>query len=326
MMTVKRSIVMLLVFACLSPLNAQYDFDAIKKDRMAKAKVKTQTQWTHEYVDGKPSAKGYKSSVTKYNTKGSILEVTNFNEDGKVILLVVYQYDSKDNRINFEQYQGNREKLQYSQKTMYDAKGNKIKESGFDGATLYNNDYKYNSAGKLVEITYMVENALVEKRKLSYSGNKTEIQIFDASNNLTFKQENTYNAKGSLVSEVKTGGSGNVVHTLDFQYNPAGGLFEETKKRGGDKLEYQKLYYYDNANRPVKEESVNLDGTKYVSHEYQYNNLGDLIFESWKKNNRAKESSSKKLTYDSKGLYTDEECYFATYKFYSLYKYTYEFY
>ncbi len=320
-----RLVIILLVFICY-PVMAQYDFEAKERDRMAKAKVKTQTQWTHDYVDGKPSAKGYKSAVTKYNTKGCITEITNYNEEGKVISLIMYQYDSRDNKVNFERYQGNREKLQYSQKAVYDAKGNKSKEYGYDGNAMYNNTYRYNDADKLIEITYTVDNVLVEKRKLNYLGNKTEIQIFDASNNLTFKQENTYDAKGMLISEIKAGGKGNIVHTLDLQYNKLGDLLEETKKRAGDKLDYQKLYYYDNANRPIKEETVNLDGTKYVSHEYQYNNLGDLILETWKKNEKAKEASSKKITYDSKGVYTETECYFASYKLYSLYKYTYEFY
>ncbi len=326
-MNVKRLVVIALVFAYFCPLMGQlYDFDEVERARMAKAKAKTQTQWTHNFVDGKPSAKGYKSSVTKYNVKGNATEITNYNEEGKIISIVIYQYDSRDNKVNYERYQGNREKLQYSQKTVYDTNGNKAKEYGFDGATMYNNAYQYDNAGKLAGIEYTVDNAVVEKRKLTHSGSKTEIQIFNASNSLTFKQENTYNAKGALVEEIKTGGKGDIIHTVDFQYNNVGGLKEEIKKRAGEKLDYQKLYYYDSANRPVKEETVNLDGSKYVSHEYQYNNLGDLMLESWKKNDRAKESSSKKITYDSKGLYTEMDCYFASYQLRTLYKYTYEFY
>ena len=306
-------------------VNAQYDFDAVEKNRMAKAKVKTQTQYTHDFVDGKPSEKGYKSAVTKYNTNGDVTEIVNYNGEGKVISLVVYQYDSKGNRINHERYQGNREKLQYSQKIVYDANNNKNRESGFDGASMYSNTYKYDEAGKLIEITYMVDNALVEKRKLTHSGNKMTIQIFDPNNKLIFKQENIYDANRQLVSEVKTGGTENVIHTVDLLYNNTGGLLEETKKRTGEILEYKKLYFYDNANHLLREEIVNLDGTKYISHEYQYNSLGDLALESWKKNSKAKENSTKEIKYDSKGLYTETDCYFASYKLRSLYKYTYEF-
>ncbi|MDR1171096.1 MAG: hypothetical protein LBL24_01440 [Bacteroidales bacterium] len=326
-MKVKSFVTLLLVFAWLAPVMAQYDLEAKERERMSKARVKVQTQWTHDFVDGKPSAKGYKSSVTKFNTKGNITEVTNYNEEGKIISLIVYQYDSnRGNKVNFERYQGNREKLQYSQKLVYNAKGNKIKEYGYDGATVYSNTYQYDANDKLSEIAYTVDNALVEKRKLKYAGNKTEIMIYDPSNNLTFRQENSYNDKGLLTAEIKTGGKGNVVHTLDLQYNTSGGLTEEIKKRAGDKLDYQKLYYYDKENRPIKEEIINLDDTKFVSHEYQYDNLGNLILETWRKNEKAKEASSKKIIYDSRGLYTEMECYYATYKLKSLYKYTYELY
>jgi len=319
-------LILFLIFAWLTPVMAQYDFEAKEKERMAKAKVKTQTQWTYDYVDGKPSAKGYKSTVTRYDSKGNVTEITNYNDQGKIISLVVYQYDNRDNKVNFERYQGNREKLQFSQKIEYDTRSNKTREYGFDGATVYSNTFKYDANGRLTEIEYTIDKLLIEKRKLEYSGNKTEISVFDANNNLTFKQENTYNNKGLLLSEIRTGGTGNMVHSLNLNYNTAGDLMEEVKKREGDKLDYQKTYLYDSANRPIKEETINLDGTKFVSHEYQYNSAGDLIFESWKKNERAKEPSTKKLSYDAKGLYTESECYWSTYQLRSLYKYVYEFY
>jgi hypothetical protein len=50
-----------------------------------------------------------------------------------------------------------------------------------------------------------------------------------------------------------------------------------------------------------------------------------LAHESWRRNERAKEASTKRITYDARGLYTDEDYYYATYPLRSLYKYTYEF-
>ena len=323
-MNMKTFVIFFLAFAWLNQAMAQVEFDAKEKERMANARVKTQTEWTYDFVDGKFSAKGYKSSVTKYDTRGNVTEITKTNKEGEIILIDVYQYDNRDNRVNYERYQGNRQKLQNSQKTVFDANGNKIRESGFDGATMYNNTFKYDDNGKLSEINYNVENALVEKRLLKYSGNKTEISIFDASNNLTFKQENTYNNNGMLLSEVKTGVKGNTVHTLNLQYNNTD-LTEEMKIRADNKLDYQKIYQYEGG-RPIKEETVNTDGSKFISNEYQYNSQGDLAFKSWRKNERAKEASTKKITYDAKGLSIEEECYWASYQLKSLYKYTYEFY
>ena len=324
-MNIKSFVILFLAFVWLNPLVAQYDFDAKERERMAKAGVKTKTEWTHDYVDGKPSAKGHRSSVTKYDARGNVTEIVNYNEAGEIILVDVYQYDSRDNRVSHERYQDNRKKLIYSQKAVYDARGNKTREYGFDGAAAYNNTYRYHDNGKLSEITYTIENALVEKRVFNYSGSKTEILIYDSNNNLTFKQENTYNSKGLLVSEKKVGSKGNVVHTLDLQYNNAGGLTEELRKRADDKLDYQKLYEYDSENRPIKIETINLDGTKFVSNEYQYNNQGDLALESFKRNERAKESTTNKFTYDARMLYTEKDSYYATYQLKYLFKYTYEF-
>jgi hypothetical protein len=304
---------------------AQYDVKNAEKERLANAKVKSQVEFTHDYKDGKPVEQGYKSAVRKYDTKGNITEETNFNAAGKIISVITYQYDNKSNQVNYERYQGNRDKLQYSQKIVYDANSNKTKEYGYDGATSYSNTYTYNNAGKLSEINYTTNNNTVERRKLSYSGNKTDIQIFTG-NTLSFNQMNTYNAKGNVLSEIKTDNAGKQVYALTYEYKNDVILMVETKKRG-DIVEYQKFYQYDSANRPIKEETSNLDGAKFISHEYKYNSISCLEEEKWKKNQHSKEVSSKKIGYDeTKGIQSEVESYFATYKLYSLYKYTYEFY
>jgi len=322
-MNTKTFFILFLVFAWFNPIKAQYDFEAIERDRMAKAKVKTQTQWTHDYVSGKPVAKGYKSAVTKYDTRGNITEITNFNKDGKVISIEKYQYDRFGKRLNFERHDD--KKLVYSQRITYDNNGRKIREHGNDGFTTYSNAYTYDGSGKLTEINYSANNALVEKRVFTHSGNKTEISVFNASNALILRLENTYNDKGLLLSELRRESQGNVVQSLNFQYNNFGDLLNEIRKRAGDKLDYQKTIQYDQHNRPIKEETTNPDGSKFVSSEFQYNNLGDMVFKSWRRNVRATEPSTTRYTYDSKRLCVEEDSYFASSKFNSLYKYTYEF-
>ena len=324
-MNTKTFLIFFLLFKLLNPINAQYDFDAEERNRMSKARVKTQTQWTYDYTNGQPSTKGYKSKVTKFDTKGNIIEVANYNNEGKIISSITYQYDNRNNRISFER-KDDKSTLKYSQKIVIDAGGKKTREYGFDGNDQYNNTYAYDGNGKLIEIIYMVNNVLVEKRQMKYSGNKTEILVYNASNTLTFRQENTYNDLGLLISEVRKNEQGNIIHSLNLQYNNLGDLLQEIKKRADERLDYQKIYQYDKNNRPVKEETTNLDGTKYISHEYQYSATGDLLLESWRKNERATEASTKKYTYDTKGVYTEEDSYFATYKLNSLYKYLYEFY
>jgi len=324
-MNTKTLLIFFLLLRLMSPINAQYDPEVVERTRMAKARVKTQTQWTYDYVNGKPSSKGYKSAVIKFDTRGNVTEITNYNQEGKAISSFMYQYDNRNNRINLKQYDEQR-KLKYSQEIEIDASGKKIRESGFDGNDKYNNTYTYDGSGRLIEIKYTANNSIIERRQFKYSGNKTEIFVYNASDALSFRQENTYNELGLLLSEIRKNEQGVTIQSRNMKYNNLGDLIQEIKKRTNDKLDYQKVYQYDKSNRPIKEETTTLDGIVYVSHEYQYNASGDLLFESWRRNERATEASTNKYTYDSNGLYTDKDSYFANFKYNSLYKYVYEFY
>ena len=325
-MNTKSFLILFLLFNWINPTNAQYNFEAVEKNRMAKARVRTQTEWTHEYVSGRPAARGHISTVTRFDPRGNPVEISNFNEAGRVISLIIYQYDTRDNRVNFERYQGNREKLITSVRTVYDARGNITREHGFDGANQFNTTYTYDANGRLTEILYTENNAVTERRQLTYSGNRTEISIFNSANALTFRQVNTFNERGALVSEVRTSAQGAVTHSLNMQYNSAGNLIEEVRRRENNRLDYQKNYQYDRDNRPTRIETTSANGTKFVANEYQYNTIGDLLVESFRRNERATEPSTNRFTYDSRGLYTEKDSYFATHRFRSLYKYNYEFY
>ena len=136
---------------------------------------------------------------------------------------------------------------------------------------------------------------------------------------------NTYNDNGLLVSEERTGIQGNMLHSLNLRYNNTKDITEETKRRADNRIDYQKIYTYDRNNRPQRVETVNMDGSKFVSNEYQFNNNGDLILVSMRRNERATEPSTKRYTYDTRGLYTEMDNYNATYKLKFLYKYVYEF-
>jgi hypothetical protein len=116
-----------------------------------------------------------------------------------------------------------------------------------------------------------------------------------------------------------------MVYSLTYEYKNDAILLSETKQRG-DIVEYQKTYQYDGESRPIKEETSNMGGVKFISHEYKYNTISFLEEEKWKKNQHSKEVSSKKIGYAANGIYSEVESYFATYKLYSLYKYSYEFY
>jgi len=323
-MNTRAFLVLFSMFALVNPVKSQFDFDAAERERMARARVRTQTQMTHDYVNGRPAARGYRSTVTTFDTRGNVTEIMSYNSEGKLVSRVVNRWDNRNNLIRHERF-NDRNVLVYSQMVMFDAAGNKIRENGFNGHAQYSNTFTYDTNGRLTEIRYMEGSNLIERREFRYTGNRTEISIFGANNALQFRQENTHNAQGLLVSEVRTGGAANnVIHTLNMRYNSLGDLIEEERRRTENRLEFQRFYTYDSNNRPIRVETVNPDGTRFVSHEYQFNPQGDLLQRSQRRNNRT-EMSTEKFTYDARGLYIEVDAFFASFNLNSLYRYTYEF-
>ena len=329
----KSFLILFFLSAFLLPeVQAQLDIDAFNKSRMANARVRTQTEFTHDYVSGNPAARGHKSTVTEFDNRGNIIRITNFNEAGRAISAVVYQYDARGNRVNFERFNvtydnNNREQreLRQSQRTIFDARGNRTREHGFDGNSQYNNVFTYDANGKLKEISYTTNNAVTERRQFTHTGNRTEVTVLNASGAVTFRQTNTYDANGLLLSEVRTNAQGATVSSLTMRYNNAGNIIEEIKRRDNNVLEYQKNYTYDGSNRLTKIETTTSGGAKFVANEYQYGAGGVLVLESWRRNERTTRASTNKYTYDSRGLYTEKDSFFSTHNLNSLYKYQYEY-
>ena len=326
----------LLILLFLSPLTfkaqAQLDLETFNRTRIANARVKTQTEFTHDYVAGRPAARGYRSMVTEYDNRGNITRITNFNEAGRAISAVTYQYDNRGNRVNFERFSithdnNNREmrELRQSQRTVFDARGNRTREHGFDGTAQFNNVFTYDANGRLTDITYTTNGVVTERRTFTHANNRTDVQVFDPRGSVIFRQVNTYDSNGLLLSEVRTDSQGGVIHNITMQYNNAGNMTEEVKRRANNVLEYQRTLTYDRNNRLTKIETANAGGAKFVANEYQFNDKGELVLESWKRNERTQRASTNKYTYDSRGLFTEKDSFFATHNLNSLYKYQYEF-
>ena len=323
----KTFLFLILVSTLLVPVRAQVDVEALNRTRLVSARVRTQTEFTHDYVDGRPSPRGYKSSVTEFDNRGNITRITNFDATGKTISMVVNQYDSRGNRVNFERFNisgENTRELRYSQRTVFDGRGNRTRDHGFDGSSQYNNVFTYDANGKLTEISYTTNGVVTERRQFSHTGNRTEVTVLSAGGAVTFKQVNTYDANGLLLSEVRTNPQGAVIHSLTMQYNSAGNVTEEVKRRENNALDYQKTFIYDR-NRLIRIETTTAGGTKFIANEYQYNAGGGLTLESWRRNERTARASTNKYTYDARGLCTEKDSFFATHNLNSLYKYQYEF-
>lgn len=312
-------LIIVVLFSSIAVI-AQDNLEKREKERMSVNKIRKQTQWAYDYVDGKPSANGYVSCVTTYDKFGNAVEIVNYKADGKITSILNYTYDSKGNKTSYTRYKGNREKLTYSQKIQYDAQGNKLSETGFDGSSNYINNFIYTN-GKLNEIRYNTDNQLSEIRKFQYNSNKTDIVITNAGNQVIAKEINIYDTKNNLIEEARYANQ-DVTQKKQYQYDPKGNVVEETKHQYGN-FSYKKKYTYDKNGNLLKIEDEKADGSLVVSNNYSYDSKGNILEERWRKEN-SNDDSYKKYSYNEKGLYTSMDCYFSSYKFYVLYKYTYE--
>lgn len=316
----KNYLLVTLFLVCSASLIGQDNLEKKEKARMSVNKIKKQTQWAYDYVDGKPSSNGYISCVTSYDKKGNAIEIVNYKADGKITSILNYSYDAKGNKTSYTRYQGNREKLTYSQKIQYDQKGNKLVETGFDGAGNYVNKFEYVN-GRLNEIKYTNENIVTERRSFKYIDGQTEISILNSDNKPVAKEINIFDAKKNLIEESRLANQ-DVTQKMQYQYDPNGQMVEETKHRYGN-FSYKKKYTYDNQGNLLKVEDIKTDGKPVVTNNYSYDSKGNILEEKWRKENST-DDSYKKYVYNDKGLYTSMDCYFASYKFHVLYKFTYE--
>lgn len=316
----KNYLLIALILIGSAAVKGQDNLEKKEKERMAVNKIKKQTQWAYDYVDGKPSSKGYVSCVTAYDRGGNAVEIVNYKSNGEISSILNYTYDSKGNKTSYTHYKGNREILTYNLKIKYDAKGNKLTETGFDGSSNFVNTFRYLN-GKLIEIIYTSDKVLTEKRAFSYKNSNTEISILNADNREIAKEINIYDTRKNLIEESRLANK-DVTQKKEFIYDPQNQVIEETNHRYGN-FSYKKRYSYDNDGNLLKVEDLKPDGKAVVIYSYDYDSKGNIQQEKWRKDNSGNDSY-KKYVYNDKGLYTSMDCYFATYKFSVLYKYTYE--
>ncbi len=318
----KRLFLLVLIFGQIAQLYGQANFDVKDCERIAKNKVKKQLQISYDYVNGKPSTKGYTGASTTFDKNGNIIEVLNYKSDGTITSVSMYTYDVYKNKTSYSRYKGNKETLTYKQTLTYDVKGNKTSEKGFDGVSTFANSFLYDSNNKLTEIKYTTDNSLTEKRMFKYVGNTTEMTVVSPTNTIISKEINNFDGKKNILEEVKYI-QDNVIQKYNYSYDGTGKRIEETKQRFGN-FAYKRNFTYDKMGNILKitEEKPNVK--PYVSFEYKYDAAGNVIEERWVKENLT-DYSKKTHKYDSKGIEMESDCYFASYKFSVLYKFTYEF-
>jgi len=283
--------------------------------------VKTKTQSDFKYIDGKPARTGVKVSRTYYNPSGEILKKEILNNTGQVTAWEKYEYDANNNRILFEREGSG---STYKKTSAYDTKNNLIKETGFNGAENFKNDFKYNTANKLTEALYSLNNKIQQKLVYNNSGNTTNAEVYMNGATLSSKIKIVYDSKGNIIEETTYNISGQELEKKKFVYNASSKIIEETKTRKGSFF-YRLTYEYNSRGDQTAMYEETLSKTKFLKKQYIYDAAGHLVEFKWRRT-PDEEFNVKKYTVDTKGLYLTEYTYYPKTKYELLSKFEYEYY
>lgn len=314
-------LILLLLFAF--KLAGQSNFEKFSKDLILQNKIKIITEWSHPYQGEKPAAKGTKNSIARFDKNGNLTEEITYNAKGEETRKVTYRYDSKGNRSEYSVFEAKFNKITYSQFASYDNSGNKLSEWGFDGLGSYRNNYILNKDGSISEIHFTSQNRLTEKRIFKISESETEISILNQGTFPSGKIVLKYDRNKNLTEEIETDASGNLARKVSYTYNPAGQLIQETRFRGSN-LSYINNHQYNLKGQLTIIEKEETSSNPIITHKFNYDSSGRLTEEQWYSEN-ARDYSSRRLQYDNKNNIFSMDCFFISYKFRVMYKFTFEY-
>jgi len=297
------------------------------RERIASSKISKITQWTHKYVKGSLNPKGYITTESKYDDKGNAIEVINYKSTGQISSKLIYKYDKNNNKLEYQKYEKKDKpdiELTYKQSFIYDDKGNKKIENGFDGISPYRIMYGYTSDGKVKDITKLgADNSVLEKWESTYSGNTQTINILKLGKNLDYVLIRKTDTNGNLIEETRKDAKGNEVKRVSSEYDSKNLIISNAEYYSG-KLSKKFKYKYNAQNLLTEIIQVNPDGTELLSRAYKYDSKGILLEEKWF-DGIPNDFSSKNFKYNDRSNPAEVESYYSDYKYKVLYKYTYEY-
>jgi hypothetical protein len=285
--------------------------------------IKNQVSWDYPYKGTKTGKTGTKTSVTLFDATGNIDQVTTFNPKGAIVNIEKYKYDSHGNKTEYSRYSGSTDsQAAYQKISKYNEKNLVYEESGYDGVEHFTNIYKYDDKGELMEIRYMKNSLLAEKRVFSRNGAATNVSIFNGTGILTSKLVLRYDERKNLVEEAVYGINQSELEKKTYNYDDNKNLTEEAKYKL-DKVTLKTCYIYNAKGDLVEINEENPGTAKFIKKSYTYDSLGNIREISWRRKGN-EEFNSITYSYDAKGLCTSTNTWYPATKYKVLTKYTYE--
>jgi hypothetical protein len=284
--------------------------------------IRMKEQMDFKYNGNTLSSKGIVSSRTTYDKDGRIIELINYKSDTSILNIATYAYNADGQRTEYSKYKGNKTSLLFKQTTQYNAAKQKISETGFNGADDFRNEYNYDSKGNLVEIRYYIDKKLDELRRLSYKGNRTDVQVLDASGNLLFYLNTQKDIKNRVIEESRLDNNQKPTEQTLYTYDSRGNLIIEEKKYPV-KASARTEYIYDNSGKLQEIYFTEGEEPRYLKQSFSFAANGSIMGEFWK-NSPSSEQSFRKYSYDRNGRMLSTDCFFASYRYKVLNKFVYQ--
>ena len=320
----------LLLALAYTPVLAQLDREAMERQRMRDNHIQESTQFTHKYTKSTPNAEGYKTCVTTYDTNGNPLSIVNYRANGDESSRHYYTYNAQGLKTEYRKEEpvamGGRGKkvmkLFYKQQFTYDANGNKLQETGFDGTANYKITYSYLPNGRLSDITrYAADNTVNERWIYSYQGSKQIIRI-TPKNGKPHNVEKVYDDNGNLLTDTQFDAEGKEGKRVEYTYDSKGRIATESEFYEG-KLRNALRYVFNAKGQLVQVMQATPSGKEVVNSDYGYDKEGNLVREQWI-DGEPSLISKKDSQFDSQGNMVKVDSYYAPYKYRVMYTYKYK--
>ena len=316
------SICALLMIVCLVQSFSQPIFENKNKLTVVREKIKSQTNYDHNFIKNKPSSKGNKTSYTEYNTKGDVVKFITY----KLLDTLTYEkyiYDETGKRTDYTKHKGGSKNVAYQKISKYDKDGNLILEHGFDGSEKFKNTYKYDDAGKLLEIKYFQDNTLNERRTFNNKADITEVTVYNSSEQVTSYMALKYNSDGEIVEEVVFDANRNPIEKKLYVYNSDSKVISEVKYRL-EEFYYKLTYLYDSRGDLINIDEESITNKRFVKKSFAYDTSGNLAEMKWRRK-PGEQFNQRNYSYDNKGICSHVVTFYPSTNFKVLTKYEYEF-